>query len=185
MFWLWLRIGVQSFGGGVATQFLMRKTFVEQQASLSDEQFTRFFAICQIAPGINLAALTILIGRHLGGWRGILAALTGLFLPSSVITVIMTALYALVKDLPVVQAALRGIAPAVVALGFILCAKLARTVLFASPLKQAFPWPFGCALMALCAVLLFWLKMPVFAIYALAGICSALATVLWRRGNAA
>ncbi len=170
MFWLWLRIGIQSFGGGVATQFLMRQLLVEQKALLTEEEFNRYFAMCRFAPGINLAAVTILIGRHLDGWRGVVAGLVGLLLPSSAITIAMTAAYTSVKDLTIIQSGIRGIAPAVVALGFVLCAKMARPVLFSGRANATFSWKTGLPVLFLCAALLALLSLPVFVIYAVAGI---------------
>ena len=51
----WLSIGIQSFGGGAATLYLIRRTAVERHGWLSNEEFTRDWGICQIAPGINLS----------------------------------------------------------------------------------------------------------------------------------
>jgi len=36
---------------------------VEERGWVEEEEFARFWALCQIAPGINLIALTILIGE--------------------------------------------------------------------------------------------------------------------------
>ena len=177
MFWMWLRIGAQSFGGGVATQFLMRQTFVDERGLLTADEFNRYFAMCRFAPGINLAAVTILIGRHLDGWRGIAAGLIGLLLPSTAITILMTAAYASVKDSAIVQAAVRGIAPAVVALGFVLCGKIAAPVLFPGKKASTFGLPTGFLCMVVCGILLAWLNLPVFVIYALAGTAGAALTL--------
>jgi chromate transporter len=178
LFTLWLRIGAQSFGGGVATQFLIHKTFVQQRGALSDDEFTQLFAICQIAPGINLFALAILIGNKLAGFAGILATLAGMLLPSVSITLLMTAAYAQFKDSPIMHAAVRGITPAVTALGVVMCWKLVRPILFAPAARRRFPQAFAFLLMALCLILVAVFNLPTFAVYLTAGGLAALAATL-------
>jgi chromate transporter len=121
---IWAGIGLQSFGGGASTQLLIRRAFVDRSSWIDDEEFTRFWILCQFAPGINLLALTVLIGRKLGGYRGIVVSLAGLLVPSAGITCALTAGYAAVQGNPAMHAVVRGVIPAtagimaVVALGF-------------------------------------------------------------------
>ena len=117
LFLIWLQVGIQSFGGGVATLTLIRRAAVEQEGWISGEDFARFWGLVQLAPGINLLALTILIGKRAAGPKGIFAALAGLLLPSTAIAVILTALYAHIEQSHWVHLALRGIIPATVGLG--------------------------------------------------------------------
>jgi chromate transporter len=129
---VWLAVGLQSFGGGMATLALIRRGFVEERGWITEEEFTRFWAICQLAPGINLISFAILIGRRLGGAGGVAAALVGMLLPSAAITVAMTAAYASIRDSAQVKAALRAVIPTTVGLG------LATAIKMAVPLvKQA------------------------------------------------
>ncbi|MEO6889590.1 MAG: chromate transporter, partial [Ktedonobacteraceae bacterium] len=55
---------------------------------------------------------TVLIGRKLGGVRGIAASLAGLLLPSAAITCLLTAGFQVVQRLPAIQAMLHGVVPA-------------------------------------------------------------------------
>ena len=96
---VWLSLSVQSFGGGPATLALIHRAFVERNRWIPEAEFTRDWSLCQIAPGINLFALTILIGRRLDGVRGILLSLFGLLLPSVVLTILITAFYARLQRL--------------------------------------------------------------------------------------
>ena len=100
---VWFMLGLQSFGGGMATLFLIQRMSVEKQGWLSAEEFTSDWALCQAAPGINLLCMTILIGRRVAGLTGALVALLGLLFPSVTLTILMTALYADARHLPVVQ----------------------------------------------------------------------------------
>src|SRR5258708_8948450 len=108
LFFIWGSIGLQSFGGGASTLLLIRQAFIEKHAWVEEEEFLRFWSLCLMTPGINLIGLTILIGRKLGGVRGIVASLTGLLLPSAVITCLLTAGFTPLEHPPVVQATLQG-----------------------------------------------------------------------------
>jgi len=129
---VWLALSIQSFGGGGATLTLIRRAVIDRYGWVTEEEFARDWAICQVAPGINLTALAILIGRRIAGWRGIALCLIGLFFPSVVITILMTAFYAHVRDAPIVQHALRAIIPASVGLGLFTAYEMALP-----PLKES------------------------------------------------
>lgn len=129
---VWFLLGLQSFGGGTATLALIHRELVEQRRWVSEEDFTRDWALSQIAPGINLFALTILIGRRLGGAGGICVCLLGLILPSVTIAILITASYARAQKMEVVRAAFGGIAPATIGLGLLTSCQMARPLLIAS-----------------------------------------------------
>src|SRR5437868_6926848 len=112
LFRIWASIGLQSFGGGASTTFLIQRAFIEKHRWLSMEEFTHLWNLCILTPGINLVALTVLIGRKLGGAWGIVVSLAGLLLPSATITCLITVGFASVQHLSMVQAILRGVVPA-------------------------------------------------------------------------
>jgi chromate transporter len=132
LLWIWTVIGVQSFGGGSATLYLIRRIAVERYAWLSDEDFTRYWGICQIAPGINILGLVILIGFRVAGTWGALISLSGLLLPSAAITVALTSVYAGIRDAAIVRAAIAGVVPATVGLGLLLSFTMLRPLLTAA-----------------------------------------------------
>lgn len=108
----WAGIGLQSFGGGASTMLLIRREFVERRRWMDDEEMSRFWNLCLFTPGINLIALTVLIGRKLGGPWGVVASLAGMLLPSSLVTCLLAAGFALVQHSTTVHAVLRGVIPA-------------------------------------------------------------------------
>jgi chromate transporter len=132
LFQIWLSLGVQSFGGGAATLALIRREMVERRSWITDAQFVRDWALCQVTPGINLLGLTILIGRRLGGIPGIFVSLLGLLLPSCSVTILLTACYAHVQASHAVQAAVRGVVPATAGVGLVTAAQMARPLLAAA-----------------------------------------------------
>src|SRR5437016_6057948 len=132
LLWIWTVIGAQSFGGGSATLYLIRRAAVERYAWLSDEEFTRYWGICQIAPGINILGLVILIGWRVSGAAGAVLSLIGLLLPSATITVALTSIYASIREAPLVRAAIAGVVPATVGLGLFLSFTMVRPLLNAA-----------------------------------------------------
>ncbi len=112
MFAIWARIGLQSFGGGASTTFLIQQTFIEKRRWLSMEEFLHLWNLCLLTPGINLISLTILLGKRMGGTRGIVASLAGMLLPSATITCLLAALFVQIEQGAAVQAVLRGVIPA-------------------------------------------------------------------------
>ncbi len=112
LFRTWASIGLQSFGGGASTTFLIQRTFIEKHKWLTIEEFLYFWNLCILTPGINLIAVTVLIGRKLGGIGGIAVSLAGLLLPSALITCLLTAGFKSVEHIPAVQAIVRGVVPA-------------------------------------------------------------------------
>jgi chromate transporter len=109
---IWTGIGLQSFGGGASTTLLIQRTFIERYQWITAEEFARLRNLCLITPGINLIAITVLLGKRLGGWRGIVASLAGLLVPSATITCLLAALFVQVEHSATVQAIVRGVVPA-------------------------------------------------------------------------
>jgi len=150
---VWFGIGLQSFGGGVTTMTLIRRSVVDQHRWLTEERFNRDFALCQMTPGVNLLALTVLVGKQTAGIRGMIISLIGLLLPSVFLTVVITALFVSIKDLPAVKAVLRGVLPASVGLGMVTAILMAKTTVKASLQKSHFRIGFILILLVTSGVL--------------------------------
>jgi chromate transporter len=112
LFRIWASIGLQSFGGGASTTLLIQRAFIEKHTWLSMEEFAHLWNLCILTPGINLVALTVLIGKKLGGTWGIVVSLAGLLLPSATITCLLAALFIQIEHIAAVQAIFRGVVPA-------------------------------------------------------------------------
>jgi chromate transporter len=129
---IWLLIGLQSFGGGAATLALIHRTAVNDHKWMTDEEFLQEWALCQAAPGINLLALTILIGRRLAGAVGIMVTLFGLLFPSVIITMLFAACFTQVQHVRGGPNIIQAILPATVGLGLLTGFQMARASLAAS-----------------------------------------------------
>jgi chromate transporter len=93
---------------------------------LTDEDYVRMWALCTLAPGINQLAFATLIGRKLAGWPGIAATLSGLLVPSSLITALLTVGFTAIQSWPPFQAVLRGVIPATAGLMFMVMINMGR-----------------------------------------------------------
>lgn len=126
---IWCSIGLQSFGGGASTSYLIYRIFVEQRNWLLPEEYNLFWNLSVMAPGINLLGMAILIGRKLCGIRGILVSIAGLLVPSAAITCLLTMGFLSVAHFPATQAMLRGVIPATAGVMLVVCIKYAQPLL--------------------------------------------------------
>jgi chromate transporter len=181
LFRAWFSIGAQSFGGGAATLYLMRRVAVEQQHWLTDDEFSQFWGICQIAPGINILGQTILIGYKVAGALGILMALLGLLLPSVPLTIAIAAAYTSIRNLPAMREALHGLVPGTVGLGLLMAYQMMRPPLQASRREGRASLIFGIAIVLGSALLVGAVHLSVIAVLWGSGVLCAL--VAWRRGR--
>ena len=174
LFLTWLRIGATSYGGGAVVQYLIQENFIHKHRWLSAEEYARILAMCQITPGLTLIAITITIGMRLGGWRGVLVSVAGLILPSAAITVAMTAVYAGMRDLPPVQAALRSVFAAIVGISLATSWRNVSPIL-ANNRRRGVPTLLAALVILAASVFLFLVfKPPVIVLYLLGGLCGAL-----------
>jgi chromate transporter len=80
--WVFLKLGLTSFGGPVAHIGYFRRGFVERRRWLDDETFTDLVGLCQFLPGPASSQTGFSIGLLRAGWLGGIAAWCGFTLPS-------------------------------------------------------------------------------------------------------
>lgn len=116
LFIAYFKIGLFSFGGGLAALPLIQNQIVDTHGWLTITEFTDLVTIAQMTPGpIALNAATF-VGLQISGIQGALIATLGCILPSVIMVSILLYIYNKYKDLYVLQGALQGLRPAVVAL---------------------------------------------------------------------
>ncbi len=112
----WLKLGCVSFGGPAGQIAIMHAELVERRGWISERRFLHALNFCMALPGPEAQQLASYIGHSLHGVRGALAA-GGLFvLPSFVLLVGMSAVYAAFGEVAAVAGVVRGLGAAVVAL---------------------------------------------------------------------
>ncbi len=95
---------------------LIQREVVDRKGWIDEEEFLNMIALAQAAPGLIAVNSAIFIGWRIGGWRGVAGAVLGAVLPSFLIILAIAMVFSEWKELPAVEAAFKGIRPAVVAL---------------------------------------------------------------------
>ena len=126
--WVFLKIGVVFFGGGYVLIPLLHRVMVDQMQWLSLKEFLDGVALSQLTPG-PLAMLATFAGYKAGGFPGALAATVCIFLPCTVLMLLISSRYEKFRRVSAVNDFLDGILPAVVGLVFAAAFTLGRTSL--------------------------------------------------------
>ena len=95
---------------------LIQREVVDRRGWIDEKEFLNMIALAQAAPGLIAVNSAIFIGWRVGGWKGVCGAVLGAVLPSFLIILAIAIVFADWKELPAVEAAFKGIRPAVVAL---------------------------------------------------------------------
>ena len=88
LFWVFLRLGLTSFGGPVAHLGYFREAFVVRRKWFSEESYADLVALCQFLPGPASSQVGLAVGLTRGGYLGALAAWTGFTMPSALALVL-------------------------------------------------------------------------------------------------
>ena len=103
------KIGVLTFGGGMAMLPMLQREIVESKAWCTEEELTDYYAIGQCTPGIIAVNTATFVGQKRAGIVGGIAATLGMVFPSLVIIVAIAALLSNFAEIPAVQNAFAGI----------------------------------------------------------------------------
>ena len=121
------QIALASFGGGLSAW--SRQLVVEQRRWMTDEEFLSAMTVCRVLPGANQVNLAVFVGARLRGIPGAIAAVTGLLAAPMVIVLGLGTLYFAHRHDPSVEAVLRGMTAAAVALSLSMAYRTGRTCL--------------------------------------------------------
>jgi chromate transporter len=86
--WVFLKLGLISFGGPIAHIGYFRDEFVMRRRWLDDATYSDLVALCQFLPGPASSQVGFSIGLMRAGYLGGLAAWTGFTLPSAIALVL-------------------------------------------------------------------------------------------------
>lgn len=126
----WLTLGLHflslsllAVGGAISTAPDMHRYLVDERHWLSDGQFSASIAIAQAAPGPNILFVGLLgwnVGLNAAGlpgaWLGLAIAMTGILVPSTLLTCLAANWGHRNRDLRAVRAFKQGLTPIVLAL---------------------------------------------------------------------
>lgn len=148
LFWIFLKVGSLTFGGGLTMLPLIQREVVEKQKWVSEEDIVDVFAISQSVPGVIAINSSIFIGNKVAKIPGAVAAALGVILPAFLsIILILMALMRFQNNI-YVEKALSGIRAASAGLILLAAVKLGKNIL-----KNKLTWIIAIA--ACVAILLF------------------------------
>jgi chromate transporter len=147
----WLKLGFISFGGPAGQIAIMHGELVERRRWISERRFLHALNYCMLLPGPEAQQLATYIGWLMHRtWGGVVAG--GLFvLPSLLLLIVLSWIYAAFGNLPVVAGLFHGIKPAVTVIVAQAAWRIGGRVL-----KNGWLW----AIAAAAFVAIFALKVP-------------------------
>ncbi len=164
LFWVFMRVGAMTFGGGYAMLPILQRELVEKRQWVTDENLTDYYAIGQCTPGIIALNVSTFIGRSKAGLLGAISAAVGFELVPLIIILVISLFLEGFSDNEYVQHALAGINVCVCVLILNTLLKLRK-----STLKGAFSLVVFFVVFALAAMgefLPFSIPLPVLVIAA-------------------
>ena len=126
LFRSFFKIGMFTFGGGYAMVPLIEAEVIERRRWLAQDEFLDLLTLAQSSPGPIAINTSVFIGYKVRGLKGAVAASLGATLPSFLIILIVAIFFAGIRHNPVIDAAFKGMRPAVVALIVVPVFTLAR-----------------------------------------------------------
>jgi chromate transporter len=114
--WSFLKIGAFTFGGGYAMIPLIQHEVINTRKWLTEKEFVDLLTIAQAAPGPIALNTAVFVGYKRRRYCGALAATLGVVIPSFLIILLVAIFFADIRHNMWIDAAFKGMRPAVVAL---------------------------------------------------------------------
>lgn len=116
LFISFFKIGAFTFGGGYAMIPLIEREVIDNKGWVDRSEFLDLLTLAQSAPGPVSLNTSVFVGYKRAGYAGAVTALMGIVVPPFTIILLIALFFAGVRDNAVVDAAFKGMRPAVVAL---------------------------------------------------------------------
>lgn len=123
------KLGLIAFGGPAAHIAMTHDEVVTRRRWMDDQHFVDLIGLTNLIPGPNSTEMTMHVGHHRAGWRGLIVAGTAFILPAALIVGALAWAYVEYGDTPSGEALLYGIKPVVIAIIVQALVKLGRTAL--------------------------------------------------------
>lgn len=130
LFLEFMKIGAFTFGGGYAMIPLIEKEIVNKYQWLTMKQFTDLIAIAEMTPGPMAVNSATLVGYKVAKFWGAVVSTLGVVLPSFLIIWAIASVFSQFQDNPTVQAAFKGLRPAVLGLIIVAAISISKTSIF-------------------------------------------------------
>ena len=168
------KIGVMTFGGGMAMLPMLQREIVERKGWATEEEMADYYAIGQCTPGIIAVNTATFIGNKQKGALGGIAATLGVVFPSLVIITLLAGVIEYYSALAWVKNAFAGIRVCVCVLIFNSVIKLGKK----SVIDR---WTLGIFLLVLALSLTLDCSPVVFVL--VAALCGLVVKVLFAKGG--
>ncbi|MBQ9147304.1 MAG: chromate transporter [Rikenellaceae bacterium] len=116
MFGSFFKIGLFTFGGGYAMVPIIQREVIDRRGWVDRDEFIELLTLAQSAPGPIALNTSVFVGYKMRGYAGALAALLGVVVPAFTVILIVAIYFAQFRENVYVNAAFKGMRPAVVAL---------------------------------------------------------------------
>ena len=126
LFLAFAKIGVTTFGGGLAMLPILQRELVDKRHWTTEEQLVDYYAIGQCTPGIIAVNTATFVGYNRAGILGGIVATLGMIFPSFVLITVLSAFLATFSGMEAVKHAFNGIRACVVALILMSVIKLGK-----------------------------------------------------------
>ncbi len=126
---VWAKVGCLSFGGAAAQVAMLHRLVVDEKRWVDERRFLDALNYCTILPGPEAQQLATYLGFMLHGVRGGVAAGLLFVLPGAAVMMGLSLLYALGRDLALVEGVFLGIKAAVIAIVLEALIKIGRRAL--------------------------------------------------------
>lgn len=126
LFLMFAKMGVMTFGGGMAMLPILQREVVEDRHWATEEELVDYYAIGQCTPGIIAVNTATFVGQKRKGALGGIVATLGMVFPSLVIISILAGLITNFSSVTWVQDAFAGIQVCVCVLIFNAVVKLLK-----------------------------------------------------------
>jgi chromate transporter len=138
--WVWIKIGLLSFGGPTGQIALMHQELVDKRRWISDGRFLHALNYCMLLPGPEAQQLSIYIGWLLHRtWGGFVAG-TLFVLPGAALLWLVSWIYVAYGQVPWIEAIFYGLKPAVMGIVAFAVLRIGKKAL-----KNAVMWTVAAA----------------------------------------
>jgi chromate transporter len=123
------KLGVIAFGGPAGHIALMQRRFVEELKWLDENHFLDLVSVSSLIPGPSSTELTLLIGRHKGGIKGLWIAGISFILPALIMVLSLAYLYIQYGQLDMIQSIFFYVLPVMVSIILFVTFNLSKKVI--------------------------------------------------------
>ena len=124
------KIALFTIGGGLAMLPLIEDTFVRKYKMLTKEDMLDMISLTQTIPGLIAINSAVFVGNKLAGWKGSVAATTGVIFPSVIIIILIAKFFPLQNVTnPHILAAFNCVRAAVLGMFIVLAVRVGKSLL--------------------------------------------------------